>query len=169
MLTTTQQVDVWEGLILSATRARLFASLCNRYKFCHKLLLGATLLCSFVAASFVFKEWLPQQYAWVRVVLTIATAGFSFLSVIQQYQKSSFDCLDLYYRWSQLASQYDALWNDMYVSTAESLFKSLQEKRAEASKASVPFGEQKRLMSKWQRYVEDEYCGRYKSSAVSTS
>lgn len=157
MLKQSDQVDVWEGLVSSATRSQCFGDLCNRYNFYNKVLVWLTLFFSWAAASVVLKDWLPLNYQWVRFALPLATAGLTFLSVLQQYQKRASDCLDLYFRWNQLATRFDALWNDMDASDVPVTISALKEKSAELSKASVPFGRHNRLMLKCQRAIEEQY------------
>ncbi len=157
MLKQADQIDVWEGLISSATRSQCFGDLCNRYNLYNKVLVWLTLFFSWAAASVVLKDWLPPRYQWVRFALPIATAGLTFLSVLQQYQKRGSDCLDLYFRWNQLATRFDSLWNDMNAADAQSTLAVLKERSAELSRVSVPFGRHKRTMLKCQRAIEEQY------------
>ena len=78
------------------------------------MLTWVLLLCSSGAAITVVRDWLPPRMDWVKAVLVLLTAGLSFLLLLQQNQKCSTDCSDLYFRWERLGNEYRALWADMY-------------------------------------------------------
>jgi hypothetical protein len=63
-------------------------------------------------------EWL----LWIRAVLDLVTAGLSLWSLVTNYSRLGTDSSDLHFRWTQLANDYEALWQDMYSSrSAEKL------------------------------------------------
>lgn len=165
MLKPSDQQDVWEGLISSSTRASCFGDLCVRYNAYNKALVWVTLFLSWSAASVVVKDWLPPNRQGWRFAFAVIVAGTSFLSVLQQYQKRSSDCLDLYYKWNNIATRFDALWNDMYADDASNKLEALKKDVAEVSKSSVPFGRHTRLMLKCQTEIEK----RYETAAISAT
>ena len=53
-----------------------------------------------------------------------------------------------------MASEYEALWDDMYADDAELKLKLLAEKTAELSRSGTAFPYRERLMLKWQDHVQ---------------
>jgi hypothetical protein len=138
MLSELKQKDVWEGWVSSETRANYFADMAWRfYQRTQKVLTWVLLLCSSGAAVTVVRDWLPPRMDWVKAVLVLLTAGFSLLSLLQQNQKCSTDCSDLYFRWERLANEYKALWADMYSDDAASRLAVLEAKAADISKSGI--------------------------------
>ena len=108
-------------------------------------------LSSGAAASLVAA--VPQDWQWIRLVLTFATATVSLYSLVQQNQKRVTDCADLHVRWSRVANDYQALWDATYEDAAQEQFLALRERAVELSKSGlgIPFGPN--LMLKWQTHV----------------
>ena len=154
MLSQLQQKNVWENWLSSEMRANYFADLANRYQFRQRALTWCTLLFSSSAALAIVTDWSPQGFEWIKAALALLTAAVSFLSLVQQNQKSAMECSDLHFRWNRLACEYEALWDDMYTEDAELKLKALGEKEAELSKSSTAFPYRERVMLKWQNHVE---------------
>ena len=98
---------------------------------------------------------MPSNLWFLKLALALLAAGVSFASLTMQNPKRSIDCSDLQFRWNRLASEYEALWNDVYADSASVTLANLTEKSAELSRslgrAGVKY--QKRLMEKWENYV----------------
>ena len=156
MLSQLEQKNVWENWLSSEIRAYYFADLANRYQARQRVLTWLTLIFSSGAAFAIVTDWAPERFEWIKAALALLTAAVSFLSLVQQNQKSAMDCSDLHFRWNRLASEYEALWDDMYAADAELKLKALGEKEAELSKSSIGFPDrdQERVMLKWQNHVE---------------
>ena len=154
MLSELQQKNVWENWLSSEMRANYFADLANRYQSWQRALTWFTLIFSSGAALAIVTDWIPLGFEWIKAALALLTAAVSFLSLVQQNQKSATDCSDLHFRWNRLASEYEALWDDMYADDAELKLKMLTEKTAELSKSSTAFPYRERVMLKWQDYVQ---------------
>lgn len=154
MLSEIQRKNVWENWLSAEMRANYFADMANRYQFRQSAFTWLTLLFSSGAAFVVVTDWAPQGFGWVKAGLALLTAAVSLLSLVQQNQKRATECSDLHFRWNRLASEYEALWDDMYADDAELKLKMLAEKTAELSKSSTAFPYRKRVMLKWQEHVE---------------
>lgn len=154
MLSELQRKDVWEGWIGGEIRANYFADMGGRFQSQQKALTWMTLLFSSGAAATFIADWLPQ---WVKGVLMLLTAGISFLMLLQQNQKRVTECADLHFRWSRLANQYKALWDDMYAPDAPERLHALEDKEAELSKSSMAIPNNERAMLKWQDYVTRQH------------
>ena len=154
MLSELQQTNVWENWLSSEIRANYFADLAIRYQSRQRSLTLFTLIFSSGAAFAIVTDWSPQGFEWIKAALALLTAAVSFLSLVLQNQKSAMECSDLHFRWNRLASEYEALWDDMYAEDAEMKLKALGEKEAELSKSSTAFPYRERVMLKWQNHVE---------------
>lgn len=154
MLSQLQQKNVWENWLSSEMRANYFADMANRYQSRQRALTWFTLLFSSGAALAIVTEWAPQGFEWIQAVLALLTAAASFLSLVEQNQKRAMECSDLHFRWNRLASEYEALWDDMYADDAELKLKLLTEKIAELSRSGTAFPYKERVMLKWQEYVQ---------------
>jgi hypothetical protein len=158
MLSQLQQKDVWEGLIASETRANYFADMAWRYQRTQKIFTWLLLIFSSGAAITLIRDWLPPRMDWIKPVLALLAAGFSFLSLLQQNQKSSTDCSDLYFRWESLANEYKDLWGDMYSDGAAARLGVLEAKAAEISKSAIgKVPNRRRIMLKWEKHVLEHH------------
>jgi len=153
MLSELQRKDVWERWLASEMRASYFADMATRYSFRQSMLTWLTLLSSSGAAFAIVTDWVPANLSWIKPALAFFTAGLSLMSLVFQNQKRSFDCSELHFGWNRLASEYEALWNDMYSEDAVSNLSKLTEKSAELSKTSTAIPYKKRIMAKWEDYV----------------
>ena len=153
MLSALEQKDIWERWLASEMRANYFGDLAGRYAFRQSLITWLTLLSTSGAAFSLVTDWVPPSFGWIKPALAFFAAGLSLLNVTFQNQKRSVECSELQFRWNRLASDYEALWNNMYGDEAHSTLAKLKEKSAELSKSSmvVPYSE--RVMSKWENYV----------------
>ncbi len=150
MLSELQQKDVWEGWLSAETRANYFAELGTSYAQFQTGLTWITLVASSGAAATVVGGLGPT---WAKSVLTIATAGASLWSLVKQYAKRYADCSDLHFKWNRLASEYKALWENMYSEDAAQRLRQLEERAAELSKSGMAFPYKKRAMLKWENHV----------------
>jgi hypothetical protein len=157
MLSDLQRKDVWEGWLGGEIRANYFAESCGRYQMHQKVLTWLTLIFSSGAAAAVITDWLPHHWQWIKPTLALLTAGISFVLLLQQNQKRVTECADLHFRWSRLANEYKALWDDMYSPDAICRLRELQEKEAEISKSSTAIPDNERAMLKWQEYIERQH------------
>jgi hypothetical protein len=156
MLAELERKNVWEGWLSAEMRANYFADMAGRYRRLQKRLTWAILLASSGAAYSVIGS-LPANLAWLKAALTLLAAGMSLFSLVQQYDRTATDCIDLHYRWNRLASEYESLWNNMYSDSAATILKSLSERSADVSKSSTTIPYRKGIMVKWQRHVQQHH------------
>lgn len=157
MLTSNQQRIVWEGWLGAEVRAYYFADLGSRDLRRQQVLTWLTLASASGAAVTLLAEWLPPVLAWIRPVLSLATAGLSLWGVVAHYQKNFTDCADLHFRWNTLAVRYQLLWDHMYDTDAPLTLQQLKAIAAEISKSSMAFPYDAARMGTWQDLVEAQH------------
>ena len=156
MLNEVQQRDVWERWLASEMRANYYGDLSERLSRRQSILTWMTLLFSSGAVLAILGDaHVPASLWFLKSSLALLAAGVSFFSLVMQNPKRSFDCSDLQYKWSRLAGEYEALWNDVYADSAVATLAELTEKSAELSRSSVRAGVKyrRRLMEKWEKHV----------------
>ena len=89
MLSELQQKNVWENWLSAEMRANYFADMANHYQSWQRALTWLTLIFSSSAALVIVTDWAPQGFEWIKAVLALLTAAVSFLSLVQQNQKSA--------------------------------------------------------------------------------
>jgi|HubBroStandDraft_2_1064218.scaffolds.fasta_scaffold685676_1 hypothetical protein len=157
MLSELQRKDVWEGWLGGEIRANYFADMCGRYQSHQKTLTWMTLIFSSGAAATFIADWLPADKQWIKPALALLTAGVSFLTLLQQYQKRVTECADLHFRWNRLANEYKALWDNMDSPDALTVLRGLEEKEAELSKSGTAIPNNEKAMRKWQHHVQRQH------------
>ncbi len=147
---------VWEGLLTSEILSNYFAELSHAY---HRKQRVTTWLTLFVSSGTVVSLLLalPGTLAWIRVGLAIFTAAMSAYTVVAQNQKCALDSAELFAKWDRLASQYRALWEDVYAKDAEARLEQYDDIARELSRAGTSFPNIERKMLKWQTYVEERH------------
>src|SRR5688572_9841968 len=124
MLSELQQRNVWEGWLGAEIRGNYFADLCQSYLRTQRVITWSTLIASSGAAATVLAT-LPDGLEWARLSLLVVTAALSLWALVTNYGKRVTDCSDLHFRWNMLASDYEALWGNMYAATAQEQLASL--------------------------------------------
>src|SRR3954466_7410313 len=157
MLSALQQKRVWEGQLAAEIRASYFADLANRYQAVQRKITWTILVLSSGAAATLLADGIPQQFAWIKPVLALATAGLSLWSLVENYHKKATDASDLQFRYRNLAREFESLWDDMYEASAKAELDRLTVKTAELEKSSTPFPNDEQRMKKWQDYVEQQH------------
>jgi hypothetical protein len=152
-LSQLQQKDVWDGWLGAETRALYFGELCRWYTQLQRLIVWSTALASSGAALSIISG-LPNSW---RLGLALVTAGLSLASVVTNNNKSATDCSDIHFRWTILANDYRALWDDMYSTDAPMRLASLLQRDAELSKTCNVLPNRTRQMRKWERYVVHQH------------
>jgi hypothetical protein len=152
-LSELQQKDVWEGWIGAEIRAHYFAEMCERLSRHQRWITWGTLAASSGAAAAVLSG-LP---AWLRLGLSLGTAGLSLWSLVANNSRAATDCADLNLRWNRLAIDYKALWGDMYSDDAPKRLADLLQRAAELSKVCSALPNHTESMRKWQRYVVEQH------------
>ncbi|MBI4876782.1 MAG: hypothetical protein HY822_19265 [Acidobacteria bacterium] len=147
---------VWEGLLTSEILANYFAELANGYHRRQRLTTWAALvLSSGTLVSLLLS--VPDNWVWLRPFLALLTAGISAYSVAVQNQKLATDSADLYAKWDKLASEFQAIWENVHADDALQRLFRCEETQREISKAATAFPNREKRMLKWQAYVEERH------------
>ena len=151
-LSANERDQVWSGLLASEIRSNYFADLAGYYPRKQQVMTWLTLFLSCGAVITAIGASLPP---WLKILPPIIVAGISLSSLVEQNQKRGSECTDLHFRYTNLAAEYEALWNDMYQEDARAKLKELISKGAELSKSSVSTGIKynERRMGKWETHV----------------
>jgi len=96
---------------------------------------------------------LPSGYSWIRIALTVATAGISTYSVVMQNQKFAVDASDLHARWNRLAKDFESLWENVYENDGLARLSLLEERKTDLFSAGTAFNYDERRMLKWETHV----------------
>ena len=152
MLSEAQQKRVWEGMLGAEIRANYFADLSGRLHVRQRSATWLTLVLSSGAVVSVVAS-LPPEHSWIRIALTVATAGISAYSVVMQNQKFAVDASDLHARWNGLAKDFESLWENVYASDASARLSALEDRKTELSKAGSAFKYDERRMLRWETHV----------------
>lgn len=153
MLSSHEQKNVWEEWLSSEIRALYFADLSYRYRRAQRIATWLTLATSSGAFVSLIADGLPPGAAWLHPTLVFLTAALSLWHVVAHYEQSGMECADLHFRWTTLATQYEALWDRMSAPDAETVLHTLMQKTADLSKSSTAFPNREDLMVKWQDHV----------------
>jgi hypothetical protein len=152
VLSDAQQKRAWEGMLSAEIRANYFAEYSGRLNTRQRRATWGSLVLSSGAAASVLAN-LPESLVWIRVALTLATAGLSAYTLVMQHQKFATDALDLHARWNRLAKDFEALWDNVYTDNAQERLRDLEERASEISKAGAVFRYDKRRMLAWENHV----------------
>ncbi|HEV2962676.1 MAG TPA: hypothetical protein VG649_12675 [Candidatus Angelobacter sp.] len=157
MLTDFQVNDLWQQWLSAETRALYFAEMGRRYNLLQNLLTWATLLLTSGATAALISNWIPQNYAWTKPLVTALAAALSLVTLVMQNPKKYSDCADLHFKWNRLAEEYKNLWNATYADSAASTLTRLNEKAAEISKAGIWIKYKKQTLLKWEDHVLQDH------------
>ncbi len=158
MLSELQQKRVWEGWLGGEIRAHYFGDLVSQYQsWQHRLTIIALIFSSAAFATILNDTWLPQQWHWLKPVAALIAAIASFISLVFKNEQKALECSDLYIGWSRLALDYQQLWDGMYSEDAAEKLASLDKRGQELSRAGLKLPARKRLMLKWQDYIEEQH------------
>jgi hypothetical protein len=145
---------VWENMLAAEARSLYFADLASRYTRHKQWITGASFfLASGAAASLIGK--LPQ---WVPLVLSGGVALASAYSIALGLDRKIGTMSKLHSAWSQIAAEYDRLWNHTDDDDAEAQLGRIVQREKEPSElaATEAPNDQKRL-GQWQDHVFSMY------------
>jgi len=150
MLTEDQITSIWERQIAAEVRELYFADLASRYTTQKQWITGA----SFFLASGAAATLLAKSPTWVPLVLACVTALLSAYSVARGLDGAARTMSKFQFSWSELASSYEALWNDVHSAAAPTRFEVLiARERDLSSQASTEAPNDQKRLSYWQLQV----------------
>ncbi len=150
MLNEFQTTRVWENMLAAEARALYFGDLASRYTRQKQWITGASFLLSSGAAATIIAK-APQ---WVPVVLALVVAVATAYAIAVNLDGRIATMAQLHSTWSQIANEYDRLWNHVSEDDAESQLAKIMEREMEPSKlATTDAPNDQKLMAKWQDRV----------------
>jgi hypothetical protein len=150
MLSESQIEDVWKRQLAAETRALYFADLANRYTAQKKWI---TAISVFLSSGAVV-TFLAKVPAWVPVALSIMTAVINAYASAFGLDSRMRSMAKLYAQNSQLATDYERLWNNVYAEDAGAILDSLIHRDTEISEtATTEAPNDQKRMGRWQDYV----------------
>ncbi len=150
MLTESQIEEVWKRQIEAETRAYYFADLANLYTAQKKWITAF----SFFLSSSAVVTFLTKLPDWVPVTLSIITAVINAYSVAFGLDSRMRSMAKLYSQNSELASNYERLWNNVHSDDAASVLEGLVRRDREISEtATTEAPNDQKRMGRWQNYV----------------
>ena len=154
MLTESQIEDVWKRQIAAETRALYFADLANRYTVQKKWITAF----SFFLSSGAAVTLLAKMPGWVPITLSIVTAAITAYATAFGLDSRMRSMSKLYAQNSQLASDYERLWNNVYAEDAPALLNALVHRDNEISEvATTEAPNDQKRMARWQDYIFQQH------------
>ena len=149
-LTDAQITSIWERQIAAEVRSLYFADLASSYTKQKQWITGA----SFFLASGAAATLLAKSPFWVPLVLACVTALLSAYSVARGLDGATRTMSKFQFSWSELASAYEALWNDVHSPTALTRLEALiARERDLSSQASTEAPNDQKRLTYWQLEV----------------
>jgi hypothetical protein len=133
MLTNDQITAVWERRIAAEVRSLYFGELANRYSKRKQWFTGLTFFFSSGAAATVVAR-LP---AWIPVLLSVLVAAITAYSIAVSLDASIRSMAKFHYSWSQLAADYERLWNHTYSDEAGDDFERIAARERDLSELAT--------------------------------
>ncbi len=150
MLTQEEITSLWERMLSAEVRALYFADLANRYTQQKQWITGA----SFFLASGAAASLLGKLPTWVPLLLSCVTALLSAYSVARGLDGATRTMAKFHSAWSELAAQYDTLWNHTHTESASTQLHQLISKEIELStQAATEAPNLQDRMGFWQDHV----------------
>jgi hypothetical protein len=150
MLTEAQITSIWERQIAAEVRALYFADLASSYTTQKQWITGS----SFFLASGAAAALVAKSPSWVPLVLACITAVLSAYTVARGLDGATRTMSKFQFSWSELASGYEALWNDVHsVDALSRLDALLARERDLSSQASTEAPNDQKRLTYWQLEV----------------
>jgi hypothetical protein len=147
MLAEPQIEDVWKSQLAVETRALYFA---DRYTRQKKWITALSFFLSSAAAATLVAR-LPS---WVPLVLSLTTAVITSYSVAFGLDSKMRSMARLHSQNSQLATDYERLWNNVHSDDAVSTLNALTRRDHEISaSAELDAPNNEKIMARWQDYI----------------
>ncbi len=114
MLSESQIQNVWESQIGAEVRALYFAELAGTYTLQKQWITGLSFFLSSGAAITLFTT-LPTS---IPIACSVLVALLTAYSIARNLDSAIRTMAKLHYSWSQVASDYESLWNTTYAEDA---------------------------------------------------
>jgi hypothetical protein len=154
LLTEFQVNRVWENMLSAEARALYFGDLASRYTRRKQWITGLSFFLSSGAAATIVAK-LP---AWVPILLSLIVAGITAYAMAVNLDGKIATMAKLHSVWSQIATQYDHLWNHASDHDAEQQLEKIIEREKEPSElATTGAPNDLKLLQKWEDRVLQLY------------
>jgi hypothetical protein len=154
VLNEFQTVRVWENMLSAEARSLYFGDLASRYTRHKQWITGASFFLSSGAAATIIAK-APQ---WVPLVLALLAAMATAYAMAVNLDRRIAIMAQLHSAWSQIAIEYDRLWNHASDEDAESQLEKIMEREKEPSElATTDAPNDQILLGKWQDRVFSLY------------
>jgi len=154
MLTEDQIRQVWSGLLGAETRALYFGDFARRYARRKQVITG----CTFFLASGAAATLVAKAPAWVPTLFTVVLALISSYVMAVGLDRKIATLVKLHAAWSQIAHDYERLWNHTYADDAEDQLNAIiarEKDPSELATTDAPYDEP--LLEHWQQRVFQLY------------
>jgi hypothetical protein len=154
VLNEFQITRVWESMLAAEARSLYFGDLAVRYTHHKQWITGLSFFLSSGAAATIIAQ-APQ---WIPLLLALAVAGATAYSMAVSLDRRTATMAKLHSAWSQIATEYDRLWNHASDEDAESQLEKIMEREKEPSElATTDAPNDQKLLEKWQDRVFSLY------------
>ncbi len=154
---TALRKTVWEEMLCAEMRSNYFAELVRNYQMKDRVLRVFVLLASSGSVGTVLAT-LP--IGWKLSAPILATLG-SFWLLLSQYGSFSRDAADLHAGWSEIARDYERLWNNLADANAEATYHQIYERAETFSRSGVKFPNKAKRLGFWLDQASALARGRY--------
>jgi len=145
---------VWENMLSAETRSLYFADLASRYTRRKQMITGASFFLSSAAAASLIGRLPP----WVPLVMSGCVALTTAYSIAVALDRKMQTMMKLHSSWSQIAAEYDRLWNHSTEADAEAqLDRIIQLEKDPSELATTEAPNDQKLLGQWEDHVFSMY------------
>ncbi len=150
MLAENQITSVWERQISAEVRSLYFAELASNYSKKKQIITGTVFFFSSGAAAAL----IAKAPAWVPTVLSITVAAVTAYTIAINLDMTIRNLSKFHLGWSELATGYENLWNNIYSGDAELTYESLVRRERDLSElAATDAPNNQERLAYWQDQV----------------
>jgi len=145
---------VWENMLAAETRSLDFGDLASRSARQKQWITGLSFFFSSGAAATIIAKS-PQ---WIPLLLALMVAAATAYAMAVNLDRRIATMAKLHLAWSQIATDYDRLWNHAADDDAEECLEKIIEREKEPSElATTDAPNNQKLLEKWQNRVFSLY------------
>jgi hypothetical protein len=150
MLTEPQVNRVWKNMLSAEARSLYFGDLASQYTRQKQWITGISFFLSSGAAATIVGKAPP----WVPIALSLIVAAVTAYAMAVNLDGKVATMAKLHSAWSQIASEYDRLWNHASDDDAEQeLDRIIGREKDPSELATTEAPNDQKLLGKWQDHV----------------
>lgn len=142
---TSLRKCVWEEMLYAEMRSNYFAELVRNYQMKDRVLRVFVLLASSGSVATALASW---PIGWKLGAPILATMVSLWL-LLSQYGSFARDAADLHAGWSEIARDYEKLWNDLADTNSEATYHQIYERAEAFSRSGVKFPNRTKRLEFW--------------------